>query len=190
MFEFIIGGTKVEIHWIVAILQIAAIYIIVTVISSVRIKNALKSFVNGVTDDKLVKKCKSIKQQHRFHTNKNIYNLFCCVLAALSLARGEKEEYFSHINDVNVISNDTRNRLYILLLSYVTGGAYTYFLNECKSMSPDNGYTESTILLLYNKYAVDGDKVKNCIESSEFHLNNQLVRKEFEELSIKLENVN
>ena len=96
MFEFIIGGTKVEIHWIVAILQIAVIYIIVTVISSVRIKNALKSFVNGATDDKLFKKCKSIKQQHRFHTNKNIYNLFCCVLAALSLARGEKEEYFSH----------------------------------------------------------------------------------------------
>lgn len=186
MFEFISNGTKIEINWVAAILQIAAVYIIITIISSVRIKNALKSFVSGSTDDKLVKKCINIKRQHRFHTNKNIYNLFCCVLAALSLARGEKEEFFSHLNDVNDVSNDTRIRLYILMLSYITGSAYIYFLDECKSMTSDKRYTENTVVLLYNKYSVDGSKVKSCIESSEFDLKNQFVRKEFEELSMKL----
>ncbi len=187
MFEFISNGTKVEIHWIAAVLQIVAVYIIITIISFVRIKSALKSFVGGSTDDKLVKKCIGIKHQHKFHTNKNIYNLFSCILAALSLARGQKEEFFRHLNDVNYVDDDMRNRIYILMLSYITGGAYTDFLNECKSMAPDEKYTEGTVLLLYSKYLIDGSKVKSCIDSSEFNLNNQSVRIAFEELSTKLD---
>ena len=175
MFDFTIKGLNVEIHWIEALINFLVLYGLVVLFSFLRVKNTLKAFSQGNCDEKLIKKCKSIKRQYYSRKDKKVYNLFCTVLAAIALQTKQSDLFFENFNDYKNIDIDSQNRLFILVLSYIKGQSYSDLFNECKTLSENQQFGKEQICFLYKKYGVKSETVVELLNNENFNLHNQEV---------------
>ena len=172
MFDFMIKEVNVEIHWIYALLQFIGLYLLVLLFSFIRVNNTLKTFSQGKLDEKLIKKCKSIKRQYYSRKDKKVYNMFCAVIAAIALEIKQPNLFFENLNDFKNIDDDSKKRLFILFLSYMNGERYTNLLNECKKLANDKQYSEEQIFILYKNFGINEEKAIDFLKTENFNVHN------------------
>lgn len=153
MFQFkSILGTTIKVYWVVGLLFVLATYLIVIFVKYFMLKSAIQKFNKGITDASLAEKCEKQKKFYRSANTVAIYDLLCCMVAAISLTNNEQNKFVDNIQQIKKISGDTEHRLRLLFLAYLTNQKYIDLSFAYQKQSPNEKGNIDLILKMYAEY--------------------------------------
>lgn len=139
-----------------------------------QMKHVSQQFAAGVFNEKSIRLCERFKRRSIFPQSAQLHDLFCCMLSAMYLEKGEVALFFENINAIKDVTDDISWRVYLLLASYLTGKRYHDIATVYRTKK-ENQNTEEIIIQLLK--ACDRDTIFDRAITAKEKVTNQKISK-------------